>query len=117
MDLDHVSNTGYSADNYSEVEPLKNAKQWREVVGKHPCYDPVRHLVIPSLKNPNHYAFSPLLGFPPMKRDILFYARWGEWEEGLGFIRMGAGREEGKGRGMFIAEKGVFVGGKRTRIE
>lgn len=36
---------------------------------------PLQHLVIPSFKPPGHYSKSPLLGHPPMARDILLYFR------------------------------------------
>lgn len=42
---------------------------------------PPQDLIIPSLKPPEHYIKSPLLGHPPVKRDILLYMRgdMGPW--------------------------------------
>lgn len=37
------------------------------------CTACCQDLVIPSLKPPEHYKYSPLMGHPPMQRDILLY--------------------------------------------
>jgi hypothetical protein len=37
------------------------------------CYNPSKDLVIPSLKPPDHYKHSPLMGALPQKRDVLMY--------------------------------------------
>eukprot|EP00201_Polytomella_parva_P014690 CAMPEP_0175050468 /NCGR_PEP_ID=MMETSP0052_2-20121109/7275_1 /TAXON_ID=51329 ORGANISM="Polytomella parva, Strain SAG 63-3" /NCGR_SAMPLE_ID=MMETSP0052_2 /ASSEMBLY_ACC=CAM_ASM_000194 /LENGTH=861 /DNA_ID=CAMNT_0016314673 /DNA_START=726 /DNA_END=3311 /DNA_ORIENTATION=+ len=74
LDLDHRSHTAYVPDNYSDV--LHNQyKGWRQLMSTHPCYDPAKDLVIPSFKSPHHFIYSPMLGFPPMKRDILLYLK------------------------------------------
>lgn len=41
----------------------------------HPCYDPVKDLVVPSYKHPHHYHSSPLLGHRPVERNILLFFR------------------------------------------
>lgn len=48
---------------------------WLRHIQGHACYDPVKDLVVPSYKHPNHYGLSPLLGSPPVARDILLFFR------------------------------------------
>lgn len=48
---------------------------WLHKITGHTCYDPARHLVVPSFKHPNHYHRSPLLGARPVERDILLFFR------------------------------------------
>lgn len=72
MDIDHVSNTGFTADNYSmDVFSWRQPEGWRVKIKGHPCYDPNKDLVIPAFKGPNFYRGSPLSGAAPKKRDIL----------------------------------------------
>ncbi|KAG2501891.1 hypothetical protein HYH03_000389 [Edaphochlamys debaryana] len=79
MDLNHTSNTAYLADNYNgplapEFLPWKGL-DFQEHIKGHPCYDPKKDLVIPAWKPPDHYKQSPLMGAPPVERDILLYFR------------------------------------------
>eukprot|EP00198_Chlamydomonas_reinhardtii_P007427 XP_001696764.1 exostosin-like glycosyltransferase [Chlamydomonas reinhardtii] len=78
MDNVHVCGSAWGYDNYSA--PLDSWKpyvdgDWRKEYDGHPCYTPGKDLVVPSLKPPSHYASSPLLGAPPLERDILLYLR------------------------------------------
>ena len=50
-------------------------EDFRRLFMGRPCYDPRRHLIVPELLPPSHFAQSPLLGGPPMERDILLYFR------------------------------------------
>lgn len=73
LDVDHKSNTAFNRDNYDREYPGsgENGSDWRDSVRGHACYDPKKDLVIPSLKLPQHYSKSPLLGNAPYHRDIL----------------------------------------------
>ncbi len=64
MDVEHKSGTAFSRDNYNhEVEdPHFQPKGWTRLIDGHPCYNASKDLVIPSLKLPEHYRTSPLLG-------------------------------------------------------
>ncbi|KAG2445204.1 hypothetical protein HYH02_008672 [Chlamydomonas schloesseri] len=79
LDPDHTSNTAYLQDNYTS-KPEAAFDAWRGVdfgdrIKGHPCYDPNKDLVIPAFKNPNQYPRSPLLGAPPLERDVLLFFR------------------------------------------
>eukprot|EP00201_Polytomella_parva_P019453 CAMPEP_0175040528 /NCGR_PEP_ID=MMETSP0052_2-20121109/1321_1 /TAXON_ID=51329 ORGANISM="Polytomella parva, Strain SAG 63-3" /NCGR_SAMPLE_ID=MMETSP0052_2 /ASSEMBLY_ACC=CAM_ASM_000194 /LENGTH=539 /DNA_ID=CAMNT_0016302765 /DNA_START=1526 /DNA_END=3145 /DNA_ORIENTATION=+ len=76
-DINHTSGTTFIYDNYSDFsdETKSFGAMWQNLMGRHPCYDPVKDLVIPAFKSPRKYIHSPLMDYPPMKRDILFYAR------------------------------------------
>ncbi|PNH11304.1 putative glucuronosyltransferase [Tetrabaena socialis] len=81
MDADHTSGTAYGSDDYSiAAEPTFVAAgwkgmDWQEKRAGHPCYDPKKDLVIPDFKIPAHFRGSPLMGSPPLERDILLYFR------------------------------------------
>ncbi|GFR42914.1 hypothetical protein Agub_g3913, partial [Astrephomene gubernaculifera] len=78
MDTEHVSGTAWGYDNYTsplDPWPPYELGDWRKIYDGHPCYTPGKDLIIPSLKPANHFASSPLLGAPPLKRDILLYLR------------------------------------------
>ncbi|GIL78717.1 hypothetical protein Vretimale_380 [Volvox reticuliferus] len=95
MDSDHKSGSAYEQDNYDMPMPLDMFPGWRgfDWVNKtrpHPCYNPDKDLVIPAFKSPDHFHASPLLGAPPLERDILLYFR-GD---------IGAGRRPNYSRGI-----------------
>ncbi|GLI69588.1 hypothetical protein VaNZ11_014247 [Volvox africanus] len=75
-DLVHESKTSFEADNYT-----KDYVGWRQPEGfvklirGHPCYDPVKDLVIPIWRPPQHYWRSPLLSAPAKPRDIFLFFR------------------------------------------
>ncbi|KAG2497881.1 hypothetical protein HYH03_004147 [Edaphochlamys debaryana] len=83
-DPEHTSGSAYLQDDYS-IGPnfFKNAanfsgwpgQDWRDKIKGHPCYDPKKDVVIPAFKPPEHFISSPLMGAPPMVRDILLYFR------------------------------------------
>ncbi|KAG2431439.1 hypothetical protein HXX76_009454 [Chlamydomonas incerta] len=78
MDDVHVSGTAWGYDNYSAPLPPWPPHvegDWRDIYDGHPCYTPGKDLVIPLFKPPGHYAHSPLMGAPPLQRDILLYLR------------------------------------------
>ncbi|KAG2488355.1 hypothetical protein HYH03_013045 [Edaphochlamys debaryana] len=78
MDLHHISNTAYTADNYSvglEWPGILDGQDVKTLYEGHPCYDPRKDLVIPGFKTPEHYVRSPLAGAAPYERDILLYFR------------------------------------------
>ncbi|KAL4426069.1 hypothetical protein ABPG77_007865 [Micractinium sp. CCAP 211/92] len=59
---------------------LPAAVQWepdgflRKIAG-HACYDPVKDLVLPSMKTPEHFRASPLIGAPTRDRTWLAFHR------------------------------------------
>ncbi|GLI69226.1 hypothetical protein VaNZ11_013715 [Volvox africanus] len=78
MDEDHVSGTAWGYDNYTsplDSWPPYFDGDWRTIIEGHPCYTPGKDLIIPSLKLADHFIASPLLGAPPLERDILLYLR------------------------------------------
>ncbi|GLC34055.1 hypothetical protein PLESTB_000832400 [Pleodorina starrii] len=79
MDLDHKSNSAYMQDVYTNVVDagymVWPGTDFQQRIKGHPCYDPRKDLVIPAFKQPDHYSASPLLGGPPLERDILLYFR------------------------------------------
>ncbi len=66
--------------------------------------------MIPAFKSPDHYAHSPLLGAPPLQRDLLLYfrgdlgqARLDGYSRGIRqrlfkWVACGAGRQAGRAR-------------------
>ena len=73
--------SGCAADYYSldyqhpQWEP--DGFVWK--IAGHPCYDPVKDLIVPLLKTPQHYHLSPLIGGPTRDRTWLaFPPRQGE---------------------------------------
>ncbi|KXZ53464.1 hypothetical protein GPECTOR_7g914 [Gonium pectorale] len=76
LGLDHESKTSFEADNYT-----RDFKTWRQPEGYtkyitgHACYDPVKDLVIPIWRTPQHYWRSPLAGAPAKPRDIFLFFR------------------------------------------
>eukprot|EP00884_Botryococcus_braunii_P008777 jgi/Botrbrau1/17900/Bobra.50_1s0001.1 len=76
LDLNPKSNSAYWQDNYTfNAESPWNKKGYKDVVGGHPCFDPKRHLVIPSVKSPFLIGQSPLIGSKPLPRDFLLFFR------------------------------------------
>ncbi|KAL4438037.1 hypothetical protein ABPG77_004258 [Micractinium sp. CCAP 211/92] len=73
MDAHHISNTGYSPDNYTyEVQhPVYMPEGSKGKLGDFPCYDPSKDLIIPPMASPMKYPRSPLLGAPSRNRTIL----------------------------------------------
>ena len=72
LGLEHTSNTAFGSDNYNVDHRSKWAPEgWKQIMGKHSCYDPVKDLVIPSFKTLHHYHQSPLSGKAPRDRDLL----------------------------------------------
>ena len=41
----------------------------------HACYDPIKDLIMPLMKTPNHYHASPLIGGPTRNRTWLAFHR------------------------------------------
>ncbi|PNH07817.1 putative glucuronoxylan glucuronosyltransferase F8H, partial [Tetrabaena socialis] len=76
-ELNHTSNTAYDADNYNLKTDLRGWKgaDWQDKMAGHPCYLPDKHLVIPAFKIPGHAIHSPLMGAPPLVRDLLLFFR------------------------------------------
>ncbi|KAK9805353.1 hypothetical protein WJX73_005210 [Symbiochloris irregularis] len=72
-DLEHQSNTAFSADNYTEeyVHPEWSPDGWLHLIKGHPCYDPGKDLIVPSHKHPGLIGESPLLGYPERRRTVL----------------------------------------------
>jgi hypothetical protein len=77
LDVDHVSGTGYPPDNYTLefTWPGYQDTDWRELYKGHACFTPGKDLVIPLFKAPGKFLSSPLLGAPPLERDVLLYFR------------------------------------------
>ncbi|EFJ52271.1 acetylglucosaminyltransferase [Volvox carteri f. nagariensis] len=80
MDPDHKSGSAFDQDIYDKDLPVAQFKGWRgldwmEKSRPHLCYNPEKDLVIPAFKSPDHFQESPLLGAPPLERDILLYFR------------------------------------------
>jgi len=72
------SNTAYEADNYTMDDMAARpagAPTWSSTIAGHPCYSRDKDLVIPSFKAVLHYSQGPLLGAPPLRRDILLFFR------------------------------------------
>jgi hypothetical protein len=69
--------SGCAADYYSldyqhpQWEP--DGFVWK--IAGHPCYDPVKDLIVPLLKTPQHYHLSPLIGGPTRDRTWLAFHR------------------------------------------
>ena len=76
---DHKSNSSYVWDNYNwdvkDPADPENPDGWVHLHAGHPCYDPNKDLVIPSLKPPDHYKWSPLAGAPDQPKKHLLYFR------------------------------------------
>ncbi|MEW5301912.1 MAG: hypothetical protein WDW36_004736 [Sanguina aurantia] len=75
----HTSNSAFLADDYNHdvIHPTLLPKGWHATtnITGHVCYDPVKDLVVPSVKVPGHYQHSALQGHPAKPRDKLFYFR------------------------------------------
>ena len=69
--------SGCAADYYSldyqhpQWEP--DGFVWK--IAGHPCYDPVKDLIVPLMKTPNHFHLSPLIGGPTNDRTWLAFHR------------------------------------------
>ena len=44
-------------------------------IAGHPCYDPVKDLIVPLMKTPDHFHLSPLIGGPTRNRTWLAFHR------------------------------------------
>ncbi|KXZ53465.1 hypothetical protein GPECTOR_7g915 [Gonium pectorale] len=76
LDLNHTSYTGFEADNYTrDYQNWRQPEGYTKYIEGHPCYDPIKDLVIPAFKHPRHYGKSPLVGATSRLRDIFFYFR------------------------------------------
>eukprot|EP00798_Chlamydomonas_sp_ICE-L_P007380 gene7380-504_t len=79
LGMDHKSNSGYVSDNYSKpmdrMPEYQHYSDWRQMYKGHPCYDPVKDLLVPGFKTPLHFHSSPLLSGVAKPRDILLYFR------------------------------------------
>ncbi|KAG2491270.1 hypothetical protein HYH03_010277 [Edaphochlamys debaryana] len=78
MDEIHASGTAWGYDNYTHALdpwPPYNTEPTNQIYKGHPCYTPGKDLIVPSLKPASHFANSPIVGHPPMERDILLYLR------------------------------------------
>ncbi|KAI3425325.1 hypothetical protein D9Q98_009089 [Chlorella vulgaris] len=77
MDATHKSDTGYWMDVYSAEfkHPHWEPDGFLRKLGKWPCYDPVKDLIMPLPKRPEHYHLSPLVGAPARNRTWLAFHR------------------------------------------
>ncbi|KAJ9511447.1 hypothetical protein QJQ45_029894, partial [Haematococcus lacustris] len=76
LDLRHRSNTAFTPDNYTQEYVYSNQPNgWLRTIQGHPCYDPVKDLVLPSLKYPHQFHASPLLVAPRQSRNITLFFR------------------------------------------
>ncbi|KAL4452535.1 hypothetical protein ABPG75_008197 [Micractinium tetrahymenae] len=79
----HTTTTGYWEDEYStefhHPHWAPDGFLWK--FQGHQCYDPVKDLVVPLMKNPDHFHKSPLLGGTTRNRTILAFHR--------GLVQMG----------------------------
>eukprot|EP00877_Chromochloris_zofingiensis_P008502 jgi/Chrzof1/3905/Cz13g12240.t1 len=79
LDQHHTSGSAFHMDNYTQerydsaTDELKRG--WQHLITGHPCYTPGKDLVIPALKRPHQYRFSPLVGAPLQHRTTLLYFR------------------------------------------
>ncbi|KAL4419203.1 hypothetical protein ABPG77_000597 [Micractinium sp. CCAP 211/92] len=72
-DLDHISGTGYWPDNYT-ADSRHDVWQPEGHVGKlgrFPCYNASKDMIIPPMFSPDKYHDSPALGAEPRERHIL----------------------------------------------
>ena len=75
--------------------------QWEPdgFIGKiegHPCYDPVKDLIVPLMKTPNHFHLSPLIGGPTNDHTWLAFHRGRVSVCACAYMRCGG---EGAGEG------------------
>eukprot|EP00208_Stichococcus_sp_RCC1054_P003318 CAMPEP_0206142432 /NCGR_PEP_ID=MMETSP1473-20131121/16814_1 /ASSEMBLY_ACC=CAM_ASM_001109 /TAXON_ID=1461547 /ORGANISM="Stichococcus sp, Strain RCC1054" /LENGTH=314 /DNA_ID=CAMNT_0053537429 /DNA_START=144 /DNA_END=1089 /DNA_ORIENTATION=+ len=80
---EHESSTGYPPDDYSAPFSLESGRDWRDVFQSppHPCFDPEKDLVIPTVHMVSEFEDSPMLGSTPLPRTKLAYWRG---ETGIG---------------------------------
>ena len=75
----HTSNTAYELDNYTaeweDPGDPETSHGWLHLHEGHPCYNPNKDLVVTSLKFPQHYRWSPLVGAPLQPKKHLLYFR------------------------------------------
>ncbi|KAL4452532.1 hypothetical protein ABPG75_008194 [Micractinium tetrahymenae] len=88
-DLNHTTGTGYWEDEYSNEfqHPQWEPDGFLHKIAGHACYDPVKDLVLPSMKTPDHFRASPLIGAPTRNRTRLAFHRGRVQPDNLPFSR------------------------------
>jgi Exostosin family len=72
-DVNHTSGSAYKSDVYSEelYHPVYQPEGHLKKLGKYPCYDPSKDLVILPIYSPLKYYFSPLHGAPEQDKRLM----------------------------------------------